>query len=834
MKNFEILLNNRYTATTQVINSDLQLQNDYYAYVNKNGGGIVNQYNVRGYLNDERNLQITNDFFAYLTGSTTQDQAINILTSDKKLADTFNDYYQRVIVSATSITSTAVIDQNLTGANQIVAYRYDHPWYGYAPSKQLTGITQDIYGSVNAIQSSLYWEDFTTEQSYYIPVYLERGTNQLSRYKYDACDTFINAKTAGFFPQYSGITSSYFGLENISNVVADADSVSLSFLSNVNTIASTADTRIHTLIDCFVDLNLETNENTGAPPPLPLVSFEFPTYNVDEGNTLPILVKLNTPSVLGIEQATIDLITPTINPAILGSDYTASQTYPVTLSWSAGEQNKFLNFTASNDYFLEPTENYLLQISSIVNLDPGTYLNTTVNIADKTVLRTASLSVAPPASLLTIFGVQLVVVPEGDFVDLTVNLDGPAFGVESVALKIVSTATTLFGTTTVGPSANPATFGTDYTVSASTVVFSFAPGETQKTYRFSAKTDVIIETFEGTIFELQNPQFCLIDQTKNVINVSIQDTTGGYKYVHLNLGNIYSEFGNSQQNTLMRQINPQPSFFSSYANIYANQYAHNLIQYGSTINWADYVGTAAYNSDTYSTSLVKVKVTNLGVIQTIVNGVTLNAGQSTTISVTGNDFILTATTNTNKNTITNLYDYANYKVELINNYSGKTIPLISSSYSQPVQFAMRTTGNTLSTNNTINLGNYLLSGMTTNPANTAGQYRLKSKYKNVNTGRPNTGTYYSPVYTCPPVSSFFYSISFSEFYAVDIENISILGIIFLNYNQYANYTNNTMSTYDSFDFISAASASTFTTTCSQTNSQYNGLDYISIPFRLEP
>ena len=812
MKNFEILLNHRYTATTQAITSGLDLQNDYYVYINRNGGGIVNPYNVRGYLNDSRNQQIITDFFAYLTGSTTQDQALNILTSDKKLSDTFNNYYQNYIISATSTINTAVIDQ------------------------KLTGITQEIYGASGFTQNDiLLTEDFTTDESYYLPVYLERGINQLSRHSYDLCDVFINAKTAGFYPQFSGITGVYFGTENIPNIMSDVVGNAILFASLSNS-GATVDTRIHTLLDCFVDLNLEINENVSAPPPLLTVSFEYPSYVVDEGITFPIMVSLNSPSVLGIEQATIDLITPVLDSATLGLDYSTMQSYPIVFSWSAGEQYKFLDFTALNDYLLEPTENYLLQISNIINLDPGTYLNSSVGIVDTTVLRTASLSVAPPAVIAgTIPGAQFITVPEGEFIDITINLDAPAFGVETVTLSLVYSAATIGGA--IGPSINPPTLNIDYKISATSMVFSFLPGETQKTFRFSAFTDVIIENTESLIFELQNPLNCLINDNFKVLAVGILDITGGYKYVHLNMGTIYSEFGYSQTTTLMRQINPQPDYAGGpYANIYTSQYANNLIEYGTTINFADYTNSAGYfspythDSAAYNTSLVKVKITNEGVVQSIVNGLTLNVGQTTIIGISGNSFIITATTNNVYNSTTNLYDYADYKVEIINNYTGTTFSTVS--INPPVRFALRTTGNTLSTDNTLYLGNYSLSGMTTVPSNTIGQYKLKSKYKNVNTGRPNVGSSSVPIYTCPPVATFSTSITFSEFTAQDLENISVLGIIFLNYATTSNYNNNSMSQYDSFDFISSSTPYSFT--CAKTFSEYSGLNYISIPFQLEP
>lgn len=202
MKSFQILLNQRFTAGTQSISSELVLDNSYYSYLIKNGGGLVNEFNVRGYLNDERNLQITNDFFAYLTGNTSTPEALNILSSDKKLSSIFNDYYQRNILTGSTVANTAIIAQNLTGTNLITEMSFLHPWFGYAPGKQLTGITKSIYNAQPAVQYRQNYSEFTTEESYYIPVYLERGTNQiaLGRVHYDKIiDGIISGTTIIMF-----------------------------------------------------------------------------------------------------------------------------------------------------------------------------------------------------------------------------------------------------------------------------------------------------------------------------------------------------------------------------------------------------------------------------------------------------------------------------------------------------------------------------------------------------------------------------------------------------------------------------------------------------------
>lgn len=831
MKNFEILLNNKYSATTQAFTTGLDLQNDYYVYVNKNGGGIVNQYNVRGYLNDSRNQQITNDFLAYLTGSTSADQALNILTADKKLSDTFNDYYQRVIISATQISSTAVIQQNLTGTTQIVANDYIHPWAGYAPDNQLTGITKSINGPGLQTNSSLYLQDFTTDESYYIPVYLERGTNQLSRYKYDVCDVFINSTTSGFYPNFSAITNSYF-----SGQTQPTDSAS---------------TRIHTIVDCFVDLNLETNENAQSVSPNLSVSFEpnefgnfayfqtaepSPAFNYVTSAT--IKVKLDKPSVYGIEEATISLYA---SDALLNTDFTASEIFPVTFTWDIGEQEKILTFTAKTDFIIEETEYFNLQISNLLNVEPGPILDAQVMIADTTILRNVSLQVG---GIPTGFdGIGRGSTEEGNDFELVIYLDGPAYGGESVTINQVPTIST--PNVTLGPAVNPL-LPSDYTMvyypNTNTPIFnqtfpknvSFAPGETSKSFNVWIKENNSVNPTKTGYFEISNAQMSVIDQSKKVAEITVLDNEGQFKYVHLDLGKIYSELGDSPVNTLMRQVNPQPGIGGSYNNIYLNQYSNNIFQYGTTINWKDYYGTNQINSVTYDTSLVKLKITNTGIVQSIVNGIPLNVGQTTLVTVTGNDFIVTATTNSSLNSTTISYDFANYKIEILNNYSGTIIPLNSSSNPQPVQFNLRTTSNTLSTDNLITIGNYSFSGMTNYSNDISHKYNLKSKYKNVNTGRPNIGTVSSPIYTCPTVASSSLSVSYNEFYAVDIENISVLGIIFLNFSQNIDYNTSPMTNYDSFEFITEDEASLMTTTCSQSNSMYNGLDYISIPFYLEP
>lgn len=153
------------------------------------GGGIVNPSNVRAFLNDDAaNQFIINDFFSYLTGSTTTIEFAEIYNSDQKLSDTFNDYYNSSILN-NQLPGTSVINSNLTGTTGITVvenaiYDYD----GTAPAKGLTGVTMSINNSTRKLNIYSALTTYTEEESYYIPVFIKRNSKQMARLYFEACD----------------------------------------------------------------------------------------------------------------------------------------------------------------------------------------------------------------------------------------------------------------------------------------------------------------------------------------------------------------------------------------------------------------------------------------------------------------------------------------------------------------------------------------------------------------------------------------------------------------------------------------------------------------------
>jgi len=184
------------------------------------GGGITNPSNVRGFLNDDRNDLIINDFFSYLTGSTDTVQFAEIYNSDQKLSDVFNDYYISSIVN-NQVPSTSVIDNSLVGTSGTTVYDESiHNYDGVAPLKGLTGITMSIDNSTRALLEYSALTTFTSEESYYIPVFITRNHKEMARLKFVSCAENIST-TLNQGPSTLGGTLG--GVGRFSNITPEDD-----------------------------------------------------------------------------------------------------------------------------------------------------------------------------------------------------------------------------------------------------------------------------------------------------------------------------------------------------------------------------------------------------------------------------------------------------------------------------------------------------------------------------------------------------------------------------------------------------------------------------------
>ena len=170
------------TGATTPINSTLQNVNGYSVNLIQGlGGGIVNYSNVRNFLNNENNLIIINDFYAYLTGATTQVEFIEIYNSDKKLSDVFNNYYNSSIVN-NQFPPSDTIEQSLVGTTGVtVVENHMFTYDGVAPAKGLQNIPLSINNTERKLRVFSALTTFTYEPSYYIPVFVRRSHSQTDR-----------------------------------------------------------------------------------------------------------------------------------------------------------------------------------------------------------------------------------------------------------------------------------------------------------------------------------------------------------------------------------------------------------------------------------------------------------------------------------------------------------------------------------------------------------------------------------------------------------------------------------------------------------------------------
>jgi hypothetical protein len=161
MEVINLLLNLRFSgASSGGVDSNMGLSGEYYVNLpNEVGGGIVNEFNVRGYLGSPKNEQITSSFYNYLTGNTSFIEFKEIFYSDRKLSELFNDFYNTTVLSGTP-SSLGYIENQLEGTSADTYSKNIHDWNGVASYKQMSGSTLEITGDTFDTSSVEYLETF--------------------------------------------------------------------------------------------------------------------------------------------------------------------------------------------------------------------------------------------------------------------------------------------------------------------------------------------------------------------------------------------------------------------------------------------------------------------------------------------------------------------------------------------------------------------------------------------------------------------------------------------------------------------------------------------------
>lgn len=140
---------------------------------------------------------------------------------------------------------------------------------------------------------------------------------------------------------------------------------------------------IHTIEQCFVDLNMELNENVSTSFPKKTASFRKGLYNLSEGSVDNIYVDLNSPSTLGIEELDLAYTGSNGPDAVVSQDLAFSGTnfaLPIRLSWGVGEKTKQIPFSALTDFKIENIEEFYFKLTNLINCTSSGIQNTTIRV----------------------------------------------------------------------------------------------------------------------------------------------------------------------------------------------------------------------------------------------------------------------------------------------------------------------------------------------------------------------------------------------------------------------------------------------------------------------
>jgi hypothetical protein len=490
--------------------------------------------------------------------------------------------------------------------------------------------------------------------------------------------------------------------------------------------ASTSPTRLHNILQGFVDINLEYNPNSfWKNLNVPSCNFSSGFYLTQEGQTLTISVSLPFPSRFGIEEVDIKPVGFTAGP----DDFTVAQglNFPIRLFWNKGEITQTINLDITNDLTPESYETLGLYLDNFINCKPGNTVFANIGIIDNTGLPEVKI-LTNNGTVLNLFGNQFLLFrpTEGQMLPVTVALDSPsAQGLETVNLSFIN-----------GTASN-----NDYSTSIGDSLLSFAVGEQYKVVDFSALSDNNIEPTETVTMRLTNSLFCNIG-TFSAATFFIKDNSPDTYFVRLDLSNLYVQRGvpTSVHTDLRWTANNSEGEnnwfvkFGEYLNDPGGTQTSTTNQILSGIDLNTFFGLDPAGNPAGD---VRLKITNQGPFSIKYNGVQYSPGQSLSLVVDSNNYTVDLPCNTGLVPIGNGFTaqtvtQALYNIELEVDYDA-------------YNFTLRGADNFPSPNNTILLcGGGLFNGVQL--ISQAQPYKLFTSYNNINSG------VYNPFYnttSCP-------------------------------------------------------------------------------------
>jgi len=659
MQSYEVFLNPRLSGSP-VSNSDLQLSDDYYVYTQTLGGGVTSQYNIRGYLNNSQNQLIIDQFAAYLQENLSQSELNEIYYDDRKLSIVFNQFFQTTIVNGTP-SPTVYIDEQLNNTINIIVQDAYWNWDGEETLRP-EGAPANIINSTRKENQREFLYEFTNEDSYYIPIKLERNYDKTVIETFKVCNDVIDVQIEPL------LAESYVG------GIIDANQNFFDELAAVSPSNPGVSNIVSSILQCFVDTNLETNENVIFNSNALGVSFLENRGEYTEGAGYQIPLTLSQPSIRGIEQVEVQIEYLTAD----ASDVTFTDNF--LIQWEEGQQLKNVNITINNDLEIEQIESVRLKLVQLLNVYGGANTIHEVAITDNTVLRKVGFEGIGEGFTLvqTIRGdfIFNINASEGDLIELNIVLDQPSLvGGESIDV-IFSYLGFL----------NQATQNSDFTLISPQRV-EFAQGEQSKTVQIQLEGDQVAEYIEAVTVSLSNPIGLILDGTFAPLfgTLNIQDNTILNKQVVFNLQSLFRQKGRGVDGVIgteLRELN------SNATNEQSNNW---LVRFGHPYNEATQPfdqNFETYPNFNFGLEIADLVITKLDILVTNqgeaieYEGQNIEFGETFILNITGNNFEFNLPTNAVLGETTVTYGLNSFQrpIYLNANYAFAiryTVPIIS-------------------------------------------------------------------------------------------------------------------------------------------------------------
>lgn len=198
MQYLKLKINNSFTGSTEIeqeYKSDLVLYNNYYSHTTNPNKTIVNENNVRSFLDDENNEKLVNDFVEYVQYNSSQEEFKEIFYNNKKLASVFNSFYDNNPDIFLNNESEKIVKSDID-KNSIKAQKKesDESYYIYLKVDWTKKIIEDV-------DFSEYTKDCVKKNYNYKKIYTEKKLEKSEHIvNYDYIELFKDKNNIGFAP----------------------------------------------------------------------------------------------------------------------------------------------------------------------------------------------------------------------------------------------------------------------------------------------------------------------------------------------------------------------------------------------------------------------------------------------------------------------------------------------------------------------------------------------------------------------------------------------------------------------------------------------------------